>query len=457
MQSTLILTGDPFVDAGKLAYQSFFPELDESTKLNRVLDIYIKKWHNKLNAIFLNSAITQPNFSDNRKKEETIKYFTQFNDSETKSNCRVCGKEQKLRPLSRSGYPLSGSGKFVNYHHSFSDGILACKECTLSLFFLPLAVMYIGGKLALLHIQNIEQALFWQAQTIEKILYEIAAGHSQGIYKSKYSNPQNALFYFAHDLIKFIKNHEDENTQFIRFYHFTNFGASVDCDIFELPNSVFRFFFRITHIQQNGRELFVEWKNLTRSFFKIKAAKYDEMKQSWVNEKNDTPINDEDVLNSKNVIYNYLYNKKYSHVLTIMKKKKVSFELVKIYVLEVLDMKKERVERIKVIADKLVEFMVVMNDFKKILRSIEGAGRAAELRRVLIQLLKHSMKFENTELLFTTDDFILNLFPDNEPWSYTRDLLLVRIYEQLHLRQINFDGNDQEEMAIVLDESEHEE
>ena len=96
------------------------------------------------------------------------------------------------------------------------------------------------------------------------------------------------------------------------------------------------------------------------------------------------------------------------------------------YLTEVQKMNRERLDFIKSLANKLGE----LDDGKKILGDIGRCGSSQGLRIILIKAMK---KYFDTkkEKLFSVDDFVLKVFPRNENFMETRDILIVAIYEVL--------------------------
>ncbi len=96
-----------------------------------------------------------------------------------------------------------------------------------------------------------------------------------------------------------------------------------------------------------------------------------------------------------------------------------------------LGVDEKRIDAIKTVGDKLSKYIEI-NDSKKTLSSLENASSYNNFRNVLRKILKSKIKDDN-ELLFTFDDYVVNLFPEgNLTWRETQDLLLFRIYENLH-------------------------
>jgi CRISPR-associated protein Cst1 len=109
----------------------------------------------------------------------------------------------------------------------------------------------------------------------------------------------------------------------------------------------------------------------------------------------------------------------------------VPIEIPIAYCLEVRRMKKERIDAVLALADRICD-MVKKENAPKLLYPIESARYIYHFRASLLKLLKKNISMGEAQPLFTTDDFIHKLLPDGEPWTDVRDLMLIRIYEKLH-------------------------
>lgn len=69
----------------------------------------------------------------------------------------------------------------------------------------------------------------------------------------------------------------------------------------------------------------------------------------------------------------------------------------------------------------------------KTLKELEMASNYNNFRNILRKILKNKINMGDEELLFTFDEYVISLFPEgNMTWRETQDLLLFRIYENLH-------------------------
>lgn len=94
-------------------------------------------------------------------------------------------------------------------------------------------------------------------------------------------------------------------------------------------------------------------------------------------------------------------------------------------------MDEKRINVIKDVGDRLSDF-IKNNDSRKTLSDLEQASNYNNFRNILRKVLVKKIKNNEDELLFTFDEYTLNLFPEgNMTWRETQDLLLFRIYENL--------------------------
>lgn len=438
-------TGDPFVDVGghviKLLWEyENNTEKDILKTIEFVTKIYVNKWNGKLHPFFLNSTITQPSFKGNRKIEETLKFYGKIINN--KSNyiediCRFTGRKTKLFLCGRDNSILTGSQTFTNFHHAFEPGLYISKEILIRYFFVPLGVEYLGDKLAVIS-SNFENISYqYSANNFKKNIDRISTGISENILKSDHSYPSNALFEFSSYCIKEIKNIENAS---LDFYHFTNFGASPDINIYSLPASIFSFY-RFCN-QAKYKEYWNRFINFNYHNSKFKEYEYNQQKDKFEHKKNRAkdPISNEDFKIWKNKILEKLLNDQ-SILRDIRRwsiKNKFPFEIVEFYQGVIRNMEKKTIEKIKEIS----EFVVNDSDESKIanfIKKLDGARKGFELRRLLLKLVRDNYHEGNEQPLITLEDYVHYLFPDGAIWSEIRDLLIISIYQRLHDKKLSLD------------------
>ncbi len=433
-------TGDPFVDAGGLALdylRQVYQDKNLPTLIRLAADIYVNHWGANLFAIFHGSKITHKAYVGEAKVNGTVDMYETILNKDSPAltdNCRICGHEDALYPVGRDQYCLAGSKAFANFHHQHEDGIYVCPSCSVKLLFLPLTIVQMGGMLALLHPTSSESKTYWLNKTVRENLDRVGRQTAEGILKHKFSNPRNALFEIAYDIIDENDKHKKEH---LLFYHFTNFAASPNCEIYQLPSPIFKFL----SIMRIG-ELKEQWNAFVRRHYHISKSSWNEKTASWT-DKEDNPISPDNYRNNQNDIFEQLLAGK--SILPFMRRyarrcfadKKVFNSLISShYAREVLHMQDKQIQLIRQIADTILELGQKTDSLKKYLVAIEGAGKAYQLRGVLLKIVKDNFTSGQAEPVITLDDYVTYLFPDGQYWGEIRDLLLIHLYEKMHAANV---------------------
>lgn len=438
-------TGDPFADAGGYALKYLsekFPEKDVLELIEYATAIYVKKWDSKINPFFLNSPITQPAFKGEKKITETIKYFTSLiNESAEGIDgfCRILGKKTKLFPAGRNNSVLTGSGTFANFHHSFEDGMMLSKEALIRYFFLPLATQMLCGRLCVIGSSNNQISELFAVDCCAGNYANIAQNHSDGVLSNPAKNPSTAIFRFLDDLLMKVN---DDNSHFISLYHFTNFGAKPELQIFTLPFEAYDFY------RETQKSLYKEyWQRFVSSYYRkpadIKTAVYDFSSSTFnVTEKKDERIVDESEYKYwSNTIYQNLIDQKsiLPQILKWSVNNTFSINLIKCYLYNILKMKRETIDKIMVLADFVVDNTADV-DMKKVLTKLNSIKSSVLLRRFLLKIVEKNFAAGNSDPIITVEEYTEYLFPEDNYWKEIRDVLLIAIYQRLHEKEVKVDG-----------------
>ena len=453
-------TGDPFADAGGFAIEYLsekFPEKDILELIDYITKIYVEKWGGKLHAFFLNSKVTQAAFQGQRKIDETNRYFNEMIDGAEPSEvgyCRITGRETKLFFGGRDNSIMTGSGTLINFHHFFQKGISLSKEALIRIHFVPFACQQLQGRISLMQSSNQKLSNLFVKFTIEKNLREIGIGLSEGVAKSNFNKPANAIFDFVDHALSQIQDFREGNAlPSLTLYHFTNFGASPEIQLYQLPAKVFLFY--RTCLQPKFKD---DWQKFVRSYYfdaQHKGAKYNlQTEQFEMVKSKETEIIDQ---NDYKQWFNRVLNKLLMdenirpEFLRWSRKHPFNFEIVSIYQQNIIGMKKETIKKIKELAAFLVREEDV-DKIKKRIKALDGAKNASALRRfVLKDVVAANYMANNENPIVSVEDYVNYLFPDGSYWAEIRDILLIAIYQELHERNLI-----SEELKIEL-ESEVEE
>lgn len=442
-------TGDPFADAGGFVIEYLmeerFPEKDIDELIEYITNVYVKNWGGKLNTFFLNSKITQPAFGEKRKIEETVNYFYSLINDDVyfeKGYCRITGRYTKLFKSGRDSSMMTGSGKFVNFHHTFDSGIKLSKEVLIRLFFVPIGSQLLQGKIALIKSNDEAISKFYTKENTSKNLQNVGSGFNEGVIKSEFKNPANALFDFIDKIVDEKKFHQELNDDVsISLYLFTNFGASPEIELYQIPDTVFNFY-RFCHKLSYKNE----WLDFVRSHYyssKNKGAVYNPLSGKVELEKKTKKETFEidEVKTWTNWVYQKLLEDR-SLVPEFLRwsqnGNKLNIDIIIVYMQNIRNMEKQTVKKILEIADFIIGDRSE-DEIKKLITKLNGSSHAYDLRRFLLTLVAENYNKGNEKPLISIEDYANYLFAEGSNAKEVRDVLLIAIYQKLHEFNVKVD------------------
>lgn len=455
-------TGDPFVDTGAIVIREMQrPDEDLMLTIERAARLYVEDWQGKLNTFFLNSPITHASTQGEQKVVKTLDFFKRLLADEEPYElgyCRILGEKTKLFRAGRDNHILSGSGTYINFHHGFQDGLKVSKEILIRSFFLPLGVVSLGDKIAVLGCNRPEVEAMFVRENYRENIRRIGQRQADGVLKSEFSNPANALFEFVQKyLAEFDEQLSEEDPVEIHLYHFTNFAGAPNIDLHCFSAPLFRFYRRMMH-----RQHATNWRLFIRDQYfnsKQKGATYNpasdqielatkKEKQSFGYEEFKTWYNPtlQKLLRNDSILRDFL---RWSSKQYQLKKPFSLFSIVEFYQTELRNMKKSALDKIREIADYLVSGDA--DKIKKRLNTLRlNVSKPHELRRFLIKTIgEHYLEKNPGNSLISLEEFVNDLFPDGSWGMEIRDLLLIAVYENLCKQNITVELEDGEEIAIV--------
>ena len=426
----LQITGNPFIDAGiyalKVKLDKSIDEIvieDIENELKDISKLYLEDgWSKNMHSIFPNSSLVNNSIKGNR----SDKYFADFknildniHNVKEEGSCIGCGRRDALEVFGKSTIPLTGSGSLKNYFSFANDGADYCSLCAILIQFSPLLMYTCGGKFILMHSDSELVMKLWADETIQEVNTQKSLNKYTGCCNEGITRPVNAVFEIITKVISLSDLWEDENPS-LNFYYFTNYNQGPELEIYTLPIEVFNLLVDIPSEDKHN------WNFILKMGYQYvkwdKKETFDKDKKNFYYKNKPNTIYNNLLMNKS--ILKYFYNFKH-------KKTYCSWKLVNAYMREVKKMDEKRIDAIKTVGDKLSKY-IENNDSKKSLSSLENASSYNNFRNVLRKILKSKIINDN-ELLFTFDDYVVNLFPEgNLTWRETQDLLLFRIYENLH-------------------------
>lgn len=442
-------TGDPFADTGgyviQYLWENVYPDKDIDELIDFVTKIYVNDWEKTIYFFFPNSPIIN-SASKNHVKDTVDKYLEIINDRDAIIDyCRVSGRKTKVFKVVKDQFILAGSGKLVNYHHFFDKGILLSKEIIIRLLFVPLGVLRVGKYMGLIQSSNKEVAKYITELNISQNLQNLATGISKEIAESDYSITSNAIFAYASLCIKNLDIAKDEKRNIaLTMFHFTNYNQGPDLNLYKFPSTLFSFY-RFCELKYRA-----DWKQFINSNYHKKDTKYNQESGEYkINKKGKTEIfSFKDFSKWFNPILNKLLNNQ--SILTDFKKwsvrNKLNFDIIRIYQLNVRNMKKETINKIMELADFIITDRSE-DEIQKFITKLNSASKAYELRRFLLTLVDENYSKNNEKPIITVKDYTDYLFSDAGNTKEIRDILLIAIYQKMHELNLKVDVDLKEELS----------
>jgi CRISPR-associated protein Cst1 len=437
-------TGNPFVDGGIAAIVKYCkkskPEdiiLDDINKVrSEVENLYIQdSWVKSLNIVFTSNApITNPKHNTKKKLKNfqnvlnnLIDNFSEFKNS---GDCIACGSRDTKSQKNRMHVPMAGY-ESSHYFSYTTKGVDYCDVCAFCVQVLPLVLIQCGGFMALLNTNDEKILLSYAKENIKSIREQISSGNYTGAFNMGYSNPRNALFEICIDLIQKYYDYEwEKRNVFLRLVYFSNFTKLPEkpLEFIDLPSNVFKFLLCMRH---NEYKVAFE-KVVKRNYYDYEKIKGQvEIKNYYKKIKGKTADK-----YKYNVIYDRLLKNQSIISLFLYRKKKiiyVKWELLEIYLKEVLFMDKRRIEVIKTLASNISELIKKNANGLRRLNQLDYASNYNSFRTVLLKIVKEWVNLKKDKPLICLDDYIESLFPEGAlGWRETQDLILFGIYENSH-------------------------
>ena len=426
------LMGNPFIDAGVCGIcewlgSSVQPEQITAEDLEQVVNDVAPMmqtdagWKN-LHGIFPNSVLTNPAYRKQDQvallKKEYKGYLDTIVELEHAGDCMGCGRRTANTWLSRTHVPLTGAEN-SNFFPSYAEGAGYCSACAFAIQLSPLTFMATGGRFLTLHSNSWTAMRSWARVCVGNIRQQQLRQEMTGCYNPGYANPRNGLFYMAREMmIQFQEMRTDENIV-MQVYYFTNYNQGPELEVFYIPAPVFRFL-RIVY----QSDFKTAWQGIVRSGYVVNWAKV-KSEEDYKNRKNRVY---ENLLEGHSILRFFLYRNS--------RKTRGNWELLSLYLKEVRTMEQTQLEKIKQVGDLIAECIRKSGRDRR-LTQLERAKSYGECRNILRYVIRDRIQQGASEPLFSIDDYMEYLFPASDnlnltPWRGTRDLLLFRIYEQLH-------------------------
>ena len=450
-------SGHPLYDIGVATITAFSGKSDPSqinlNDLNQIASFMEKQYvvnplKSFLTVVFPNSGFTNPNPIYNTQPEKRIEYARKVLRAYEKDKLDLEGErcvftgepavaiafseDAPVGRVFRQHIPLTTGEQVINFHPGGVAGLPVSGKALLCIHAFPLGCAKCAGKLLAVHSDNPEIMLYYAGIFLQKNRSNLSFAQASGSSKMpEYEKTLRTLL--ISELKNQIDTHQEQKPFTVTAYHFSNSGQGPAMDIYFLPMEITRFLKRAqSPIYRKG------WQKIVSS-----AWRQDNNSES----KSDLNYLYEDIFilpdNASQFLSTYFLRtavrsakksdprKYYS---PLREAELVSWEITALFLQEVMDMKKVRIEAIRDFGDRLANYVKEAND-KTFFRRFFMEQRYDFFSTLLQKANLNWVKKGNAPLM--TFDPYMEIFEEgvNLPyynWRVTRDLLMIRMIEQLY-------------------------
>lgn len=426
-----------------------------------------------LTCVFMNSEYVQPGSGE--KKSATRKRYAERvlrahrvpMDEEAKGQICAFSGEPATHLIHRGQMPLLTGEGVLNFFAEGSGGLFVFGPYLTALQALPLGGRRSEGKLLIAHSDDPSLTIALARNFVDdnRRLLSLAVsarlpnreGPNDDLPREhaswdpvkkrpKYPDPKAAFSLIASDLLDVLRKlreaRETDNPASLHVYWLSSSGQGPSLEVFTLPSNLIRFFREVSKAATR-----VAWERLLRRGWVISP---DQLK-ARLKDKSTTALTGPgrsrnpvladllavyadgfvDARRARSFVRRHLLAEQRG---AIERPEDCSWELTDLFLKEVLLMSPDRVERVRAFADMLAHYIAEKND-RRIFRAVTFAQRPRELRNALEKAQRNEY-LGSQRLLFTFDDYI-SVFEAEEnagfaDWSLMRDLICIRLIEQLH-------------------------
>lgn len=422
------------------AIERFTKEVVE-TYLNRAMSSFLTMVV-FANARFANPAQLKPEFDEKRRTilTEAMSLWkhdapaSQYEEAATQDErCAFSGDRAKVR-VSRIYIPMTTDEKNLNFVPEGVPRLPIAGWCLLAMMLMPMGGLASKGRLWIVHSPDPKATIYFAKRNLERNRADF-----QNESLSKRPNYRFARTYLLRDLSEAYGYKLNFTRYPLTAYHFTSNGQSSDVEIIHLSSPALRF------IREANRVAPDAWRRVVRRADRLNTEIEDKEGAIAYNDRNhfyedlfDLPQN-APVFLRRYLMRNPIKGKptgdakndpRYGYSF-VEEADLISWPLTSLFLKEIMQMDKDRIETIKVMADRLAHYIHTQD--QRVLKAIFTARNDYQFRMVLVQTLN---KADAT--LFTLDEFVLAFFTDTDrdtlrfDWMLARDLMIIRILEKLY-------------------------
>ncbi len=354
--------------------------------------------------------------------------------------CVFTGKPAYLR-VSRDMFPMLNGRGVINFSGLGTAGVPVSDVALLAIHAMPLGCVISQGRLLAVESDDSEITFGIVRRNYEKnvaFLNLAAQGNMTGF--PNISSFKTRLIDLLVSVVEELSGGDYEyRIPSLTAYHFSNSGQDAKMDIYSLPSSVVAF---------------VRQANLGSR----RAAWQEIVKRAWQQEKGEQEELQEErpKITRRNFLYEDLFSlpqnaRAFLRTYILRQPLKalkndvrgtydlrresdlVSWEITDLFLRRMMNMEKARIDKIRELGDSLSKY-ISQHDDRRLLRALY---QAKDYRAFRINLLRAISTHRGGEEPLVPFDTYIKVFEENDEfertdWNLARDLLLIRVFEQLH-------------------------
>lgn len=452
-------TGHPFVDVGAATIAAFVgkrnPTLVTESDLEKVADYMshqytVQPLKSFLTVAFPNSGFTQPAFE--KMPERRLEYARQVlgafrNDVPAlDQTCVFTGDPAKMIGY-RQHIPLLTGEEVINFFPYGDAGLPVSGKALLCIQAFPLGAAKCAGRLLAVHSDNSELTYHFASTFLEenrKNIQLAQAAESTKMPETKLSMRTLLIDTLLKASRMQSEAREDEQAFSVTAYHLSNSGQDPSLDIYYLPLEVVGFLRTMLSAEYRA-----DWEAIIKRAWEIAPPKKKrkqedaasfEPRRNWLYE---------DLFNLPDNAATFLRTYFLRIALRWAKAEQgdprggyslkneanlVSWKVTEQFLRRMMHMDKERVEQIRIMGDKLADYVSSQND-RGFFTAFFTEPRYDFFRTALIKANLAHVKRGNAPII-TLDPYI-TVFEEGDEvarsdWRLARDLVLIRMIERLY-------------------------
>ncbi|MHB8626483.1 MAG: hypothetical protein ACYDBJ_03345 [Aggregatilineales bacterium] len=463
----LSYTHHPLIDVGIAVITTFADKEDPSQvtvqDLDEIADYLEKIYSDGIGKnfvsgiIFPNSGFGQPAFDKpefrHKKQEYADRVLRGYHVDRSTLDGEMCvftGGPAYIR-ATREMFPLLNGREVINFGPIGAKGIPISGIALLAIHAMPLGCLVSQGRLLAVISDDPQLTIEFAKQNMirNRQFFSVAELAGMPNFSSFKTYLIQQLSKMQGELSEIEKEAEDSGrrvTPSVTAYHFSNAGQDARIDIYPLPSQVVNFIWTVS----NGYRYKEAWDRIVKNAWAETKSPSEEMQQPKPKITRHNLLY-EDLFTLPDNAARFLRTYILRRPLKALKKDPraeyntfregdlLSWELTALFLKRMMNMKQSRIDNIRILGDRLADYIQKTSDRRLFGDLYRAKGNEYwRVRKALMRAAEQAQTLDPNPLVeFDVFVSIFELAEEDEylDWQLARDLLLIRLIEQLHRAQ----------------------